>query len=74
MENNLGRVYISTKEFSPWVKDRAFKDKDLVSIDELATKYEDALDHIEYLEEKIKDLEAENREMNDKLCYRGTTY
>ena len=74
MKNSLENIYISTNEFSDWVKERVFKDKDLISLEELTIIFEDQLDRCEYLEEKIKDLDEENREMNEELCYRGTRY
>ena len=42
--------------------EQVFKDKDLISIDELITKFQSLINDVEYLEEKVNDLENDIRD------------
>jgi hypothetical protein len=42
--------------------EKVFTDKDLVSIDELVTKFQSLINDVEYLEEKVNELEADIRD------------
>lgn len=51
----MNDVYINTKEFGGWFKEKYFKDKDFYSIDELLSIIEDLDDELEITKEKFED-------------------
>lgn len=42
--------------------EKVFKDKDLISVDELISKFQSLINDVEYLEEKVNDLENDIRD------------
>ena len=42
--------------------EKVFTDKDIISIDELISKFQSLIDDVEYLEEKVNDLENDIRD------------
>lgn len=67
----MNNVYINLKDLSGYNIQEIFKNKDLVSIEELIDKLEEYADIIEEKEEKIDDLkEYKNQycELYDKYC------
>lgn len=60
----MKNIYIDTKE--SLVLHRVFK-KDLVSLEEILSDYEDLLLEVEYLNEKVEDLEQDIRENYKKI-------
>ena len=57
----MDEVYIKVNDLNKWVS-KYFKDKDIVSIDELVGTIEDLDDEIERLKEKIEDMEQDIQE------------
>jgi len=66
----VNNIYVSTKEMASWVVDKHFRNKDLVSVDELLCALEDALDDLEHLQEEFDDykeyIESNYKEMSWK--------
>lgn len=56
----MNEVYIKVKGDA--YLEKVFKDKDLVSVDELITKLEELSDEVEHLEEKITYLENDRED------------
>ena len=56
----MNEVYIKVKGDA--YLEQVFKDKDLISIDELITKFQSLINDVEYLEEKVNDLENDIRD------------
>lgn len=56
----MNDIYIKVK--GDELLEKLFKDKDLISIDELITKLEELSDDVERLEEQINDLENDIRD------------
>ena len=56
----MNEVYIKVKGDA--YLEKAFNNQDLVSIDELITKFQSLIDDVEYLEEKVNDLENDIRD------------
>ena len=42
--------------------EQVFKDKDLISVDELIAKFQSLINDVEYLEKKVNELEADIRD------------
>ena len=42
--------------------EKVFTDKDIISIDELISKFQSLIDDVEYLQEKVNDLENDIRD------------
>lgn len=57
----MDNVYIKTEHLNSWVS-KYFKNKDLVSIEDLISLIEDLADEAEHWKEKFEDLEEEVRE------------
>lgn len=62
MKDSLESVYIKTDEFSGWIKDKYFKDKDLITLYDLIGEFEEAVDKCEHLEEELEDLKVDIEE------------
>lgn len=56
----MNEVFIKIKGYA--YLEKVFKDKDLVSADELITKLEELSDEVEYLEEKVNDMENDRED------------
>ena len=56
----MNEIYIKVKGDA--YLEQVFKDKDLVSIDELITKFQSLINDVEYLEDKVNDLENDIRD------------
>ena len=56
----MNEIYIKIKGDA--YLEQVFKDKDLVSIDELITKFQSLINDVEYLEEKIEYMENDIRD------------
>ena len=56
----MNEVYIKVKGDA--YLEQAFKDKDLVSIDDLIAKFQSLVCDVEHLEEKVNDLENDIRD------------
>lgn len=57
----MDNVYIKTENLNSWVS-KYFKNKDLVSIEDLISLIEDLADEAEHWKEKFEDLEEDLRE------------
>ena len=57
----MDSVYIKTEHLNSWIS-KYFKDKDLISIEDLIGLIEDLADEIEHWKEKFEDLEEDVRE------------
>ena len=55
----MNEIYIKTTDLSTWMKVKYFKNKDLVSVEELIGLIEDIDDDLEALQEKYDDLEQD---------------
>lgn len=51
-------LLINLKEQNRWISER-FPKKDLITIDELMSDYEDLIGEVEHLEEEIKDIKQD---------------
>ena len=60
----MNNVYINLKDINSGVLNDIFKNKDLVSVEELVDKLEEYADIIEEKEEKIEDL----KEYRNQYC------
>lgn len=47
---------IDIRECDKWIKDR-FKNKDIITLDDLFGDYQDLIDEVDHLEEQVRDLE-----------------
>lgn len=56
----MNEIYIKVKGDA--YLEQVFKDKDLISIDELITKFQSLINDVEYLEKKVNELEADIRD------------
>ena len=56
----MNEIYIKVKGDA--YLEQVFKDKDLISIDELITKFQSLINDVEYLEDKVNDLENDIRD------------
>lgn len=54
----MNEVLIDIRTYPEWIK-KEFKNKDFISVEELYNAYEDAISEIEYLKEKVEDLERD---------------
>ena len=52
----MNNVYINTNQMASWVVDKYFKNKDLVTIDEILCLLEDLSDDLEHMKEQYHDL------------------
>ena len=59
MKVDLGNVFISTKELSDYIRNDYFRDKDLVTLDEIFSLLEDLACDKERLEEELEDLKRD---------------
>lgn len=57
--NELSEIYLSTDVFSNWVKDKYFVDKDIITLDDLLTKFEDTLDDLERTQEEYNNFKKD---------------
>ena len=55
----MDEIYIKTTDLSTWMKVKYFKNKDLVSVEELIGLIEDIDDDLEALQEKYDDVEQD---------------
>ena len=67
----MNNVYINTNEMASWVVDKYFKDKDIVSIDEILCALEDASDDLEHYKELYEDLQ---QDLHDNYKFVGQDY
>lgn len=56
----MNEVYIKVKGDA--YLEQVFKDKDLISVDELIAKFQSLINDVEYLEKKVNELEADIRD------------
>jgi hypothetical protein len=54
-------LLINLKEQNSWIQDR-FPKKDLITLDELMSDYEDLIGEVEHLQEEIKDFKQDRDE------------
>lgn len=54
----MEEIYLDIREWNDWLKER-FNNKDYVSLEELLGDYEDLIDEVGNLKEKIEDLEQD---------------
>lgn len=54
-------LLINLKEQNSWIQDR-FPKKDLITLDELMSDYEDLIGEVEHLQEEIEDLKQDRDE------------
>ena len=66
----MNNVFIKTDEMPSWLADKLFKNKDLVSLDEIICALEDTLDDLDHLQEEFDDykeyIESNYKEMSWK--------
>ena len=62
----MNNVYISTNELTEWIIDKYFRNKDLVSIDDLIGLIEDLDSEVEKLNEEIDSLTYVNDYPNEE--------
>lgn len=55
------KLLINLKEQNSWIQDR-FPKKDLITLDELMSDYEDLIGEIEHLQEEIEDFKQDRDE------------
>jgi len=55
---DLNEIMIDLRKCNKWYQDR-FPNKDVITIDNLLSDYEDMIDEIKYLEDRISDLEID---------------
>ena len=70
MSNN--EILLDIRNWNRWLKDR-FPKKDIISLDELLSDYEDLISEVEHLEEELHDLE-QNLEDNYKPISKYTQF
>jgi hypothetical protein len=58
--NNM-ELLINLKEQNSWIQDR-FPKKDLITLDELMSDYEDLIGEVEHLQEEIEDFKQDRDE------------
>ena len=52
---------IDIRESNKWIKDR-FKNKDIITLDDLFGDYQDLIDEVDHLEEELRDLKKDMEE------------
>lgn len=62
----MNNVYINANQIASWVADKYFKNKDIISVDEILCALEDLADDYDALEEKYNDFK-QDVESNYKL-------
>lgn len=64
----MKEVYIKTKEIDSWIMDKDyFKNKDLISIEELIAIIEDQDSEIEHLKETIEDIKQDIEDNYERI-------
>ena len=58
----MDEVYIRTEDLPRWLVKIHFKDKDLITIDDLIEKLEDTTDELDLLKEKFDEFKEEVEE------------
>jgi len=67
----MNSVYIKTDELSSWLKEKYFKDKDLVTIDELLDAFENVADELDWLQNEFDDFK---REISENYTFKPEQY
>lgn len=67
----MNNIFIKTNEIASWVADRYFKNKDLVTIDEILCALEDASEDLEHMTEQYDDL---LQDLHDNYKFVGQEY
>ena len=57
----MNEVLLDIRTYPEWIK-KTFRNKDFISIEELYGAYEDAVSEIDYLNDRIKELENDMEE------------
>ena len=62
----MNELLLDIRNQNEWVKER-FKNKDIITLEELLGDYQDLISEVEHLEEKIKDMEQDIEENYEQI-------